>query len=117
MSRQKEGSLQGRIQKLIKSRGGYCFKNHGDMSTEPGRPDIVCCYQGLFIAIEAKIDENKPSAAQGIHCRSIWQAGGIAVIVWSIAEVEKLLWIIDQHPARIVLKTFIQNELDDGTRW
>ena len=71
MGKQKEGSLQERIQILLKKRGAYCFKNHGDMTTEPGRPDIICCYKGMFVAIEAKVDDNKPSKAQGIHCRKI----------------------------------------------
>lgn len=115
MGKQKEGSLQERIQKLITQRGGYCFKNHGDMTTEPGRPDIVCCYKGLFVAIEVKVDNNKPSPAQGIHCRKIWQAGGIAVIVWSVKEVERLLYLIDNH---ILSPLNMQiNRLDDGTRW
>ena len=123
MGKQKEGSLQERIQKLITKRGGYCFKNHGDMTTEPGRPDIICCYKGLFVAIEAKVDNNKPSSAQGIHCRKIWQAGGIAVIVWSIEEVEALLLALDEIAAGHIREGYIQKEitygagLDDGTRW
>lgn len=122
MSKQKEGSLQERIQKIITKRGGYCFKNHGDMTTEPGRPDIICCYKGLFVAIEAKVDDNKPSAQQGIHCRNIWKAGGIACIVWSTEEMEKLLTILDEIAYGNIDKCWAQNELqwaklDDGTRW
>ena len=115
MGKQKEGSLQERIQSLLKKRGAYCFKNHGDMTTEPGRPDIICCYKGLFVAIEVKVDNNTPSLAQGIHCRKIWKAGGIAVIVWSTDEVERLLWLIDNHTlSHINMQIYC---LDDGTRW
>ena len=126
MGKQKEGSLQERIQKLIIKRGGYCFKNHGDMTTEPGRPDIVCCYKGLFVAIEAKVDNNKPSAQQGIHCRNIWKAGGIACIVWSTEEVDKLLLNIEyvmqhrysmQNSILFIRDAMLQDNLDDGTRW
>ena len=126
MGKQKEGSLQERIQKLIVKRGGYCFKNHGDMTTEPGRPDIVCCYKGLFVAIEAKVDNNKPSAQQGIHCRNIWKAGGIACIVWSIEEVDKLLLNIEyvvqhrysmQNSILFIHDAMREDNLDDGTRW
>ena len=126
MGKQKEGSLQERIQKIITQRGGYCFKNHGDMTTEPGRPDIVCCYNGLFIAIEVKVDNNKPSAQQGIHCRNIWKAGGIAIITWDVSSVADLLGHIDYcleqhyplediiHECDCFMKKYY---IDDGTKW
>lgn len=131
MGKQKEGSLQERIQKFIKQRGGYCFKNHGDMATEPGRPDIVCCYKGLFVAIEAKVDNNKPSPSQGIHCRNIWKAGGIACIVWDVSEVDLLLNAIDMSISEKSIETRLKEiksnidfrsrldflHIDDGTRW
>ena len=123
MGKQVEGSLQERIQKIIVKRGGYCFKNHGDMTTEPGRPDIVCCYKGLFIAIEAKVDYNKPSKQQGIHCRKIWSSYGIACVVCNTVDIDKLLDLIDNNYNIICnLSTHINEDLrklliDDGTRW
>ena len=124
MGKQAEGSLQERIQKLIERNGGYCFKNHGDMTTEPGRPDIVCCYKGYFIAIEAKIDNNTPTRQQGIHCRNVWKAGGIAMIAWDTSEVMQILQFIDRwyniedgSVQKGVQAQMIFAGLDDGTRW
>jgi len=126
MSKQKEGSLQERIQKIITKRGGYCFKNHGDMTTEPGRPDIICCYKGLFVAIEAKVDNNAPSKAQGIHCRKIWKAEGIAIITWDVSSVEEVLDFIDNisptsydSDERLysIKRYLTKRHIDDGTRW
>lgn len=115
--KQKEGSLQERIQRLIEKKGGYVFKNHGDMTTEPGRPDIVACYKGYFLAIEAKVDGNTPSAAQGIHCRNIWKAGGIACVVWTINEAEYVLDYIDAYNADIYGNVKWPELVDDGKRW
>lgn len=126
MGKQAEGSLQERIQKLIERNGGYCFKNHGDMTTEPGRPDIVCCYKGYFIAIEAKIDNNTPTRQQGIHCRNVWRAGGIAMIAWDTADVVEVLRFVDRWSnelddngsiAKGVQAQMMFGGLDDGTRW
>lgn len=126
MGKQAEGSLQERIQKLIERNGGYCFKNHGDMTTEPGRPDIVCCYKGYFIAIEAKIDDNTPTRQQGIHCRNIWRAGGIAMIAWDTADVVEVLRFVDRWSTELddngsvakgVQAQMMFGGLDDGTRW
>lgn len=126
MGKQAEGSLQERIQKLIERNGGYCFKNHGDMTTEPGRPDIVCCYKGLFMAIEAKVDNNTPTRQQGIHCRNVWKASGVAMIAWDTMTVEVLLNFISKcteqnysisetlHTIREYMKI---DNIDDGTRW
>ena len=126
MGKQAEGSLQERIQKLIERNGGYCFKNHGDMTTEPGRPDIVCCYKGLFIAIEAKVDNNTPTRQQGIHCRNVWKAGGIAMIAWDTMTVEVLLNFISKcieqdynifETLKIIREYMKADNMDDGTRW
>lgn len=126
MGKQAEGSLQERIQELIEMNGGYCFKNHGDMTTEPGRPDIIVGYKGLFIAIEAKVDNNTPSKQQGIHCRNIWKAGNIAFITWDTLTVQRVLahinYCIEQHYNTNDIKhemiSFMQAyNIDDGTRW
>lgn len=126
MSKQKEGSLQERIQKLIISKGGYCQKNWGGMMTEPGVPDIFACYKGQFLAIEVKVDNNTPSRQQGIQCRNIWRAGGIAIAVWDIIEVNTILSQIDRWYEVVCedgtiqkgVETFITfNGIDDGRGW
>ena len=96
-----ETSLQERIQKLIRSKGGYVIKTWGNMTTEPGRPDLICCYKGLFVAFEVKVDDNKPSPQQGIHCRMIQKAHGINAIVKDTSTVVCVLQLID-----IALKQF-----------
>jgi len=95
MAVQQETYLQRAIQKLVKSRGGYIVKQHGSMISEPGIPDLLCCYKGFFIAIECKEEGNKPSAQQGIHCRAIQKAGGITVVTWDTKTINKLLDYID----------------------
>jgi Holliday junction resolvase len=117
-----ETSLQERIQKLIEKRGGYVNKNWGSMISEPGIADLTCCYKGLYLAIEVKVDKNTPSSAQGIHCRKVWKAGGIAVIVWTMEEVKIVLDILDEQATGLLRDGFLKEELknyniDDGTRW
>lgn len=95
MGTKKETLLQQRIQKLIESRGGYITKNWGSMVSEPGVADLTACYKGLYLAIEVKVDKNKPSPAQGVHARLVHRANGITAVVWSIEEVETILDTID----------------------
>ena len=115
MGKKKETSLQERIQKYIEGKGGYVIKTHGDMTTEPGIPDLLCCYKGQFIAIEVKVNNNKPSPQQGIHCRKIMKAGGITLIAWSLEEVKTIFRIIDSDWLKLSLKAidkFVNDMMD-----
>ena len=96
MAVKKETPLQERIQALIRRKGGYVIKQHGDMISEPGIPDLLACYRGIFLGIEVKVDNNTPSPQQGIHCRNIWKADGIAAVVWDVNTVESILSYIDR---------------------
>lgn len=96
MAIKKETPLQERIQKYIRQKGGYVIKTHGDMISEPGIPDLICCYKGIFIGLEVKIGKNVPSQHQYIHCRNIVKSGGIAVIVWDIDDVKAILSFVDR---------------------
>lgn len=121
-----ETSLQERIQKFIVKSGGYVIKQHGDMISEPGVPDLLVCYRGIFIGLEVKVDNNVPSKRQGIHCRKIWNAGGIAAIVRSVDEVYNLLLIINRwieaerttpEVIRGVEARMILMNIDTGRSW
>lgn len=120
-----ETSLQKRIQNLIIKRGGYVNKNWGNMTSKPGIGDLTCCYKGYYLSLEVKEDDGKPSLAQGIHCRKVWHAGGMAYIVWSVEEVEIILDIIDRLNVErinmgLMVNSFLKvdsNYVDDGTRW
>ena len=88
MGQQPESGFQRSIQREIEKRGGYCVKQHGSMITAVGIPDLLVCYKGMFIALEAKVDNNKPSKAQGVNLRNILKAGGFTAVVWNIKEVK-----------------------------
>ena len=126
MGKQKEGSLQERIQKLIERRGGYCKKNWGNMTSEPGVADITACYKGLYLAIEVKEGNNTPSPQQGIHARNVWKAGGVCIVVWDVKTVETVLGFIDRWYTYLedygTVAKGVETQIkllgiDDGTRW
>lgn len=111
MSKQKEGSFQERVQRYIEQRGGYCKKNWGNMTSKPGVGDITVCYKGIYIVLECKVDNNKPSRYQGIHCRLVRKAGGLTAIVWHLYEVELIFNIIDELIDDSIIT--LVNELND----
>ena len=58
-----------------------------------GVPDFLCCYEGRFVAIEAKAGKGKTTALQDAHIDRIRKAGGGALVVNenNIADLEDLL--------------------------
>lgn len=130
MSRQAEGSLQARLQTLIKQRGGYIpNKSHGSMITAKGISDLRFTYKGLAVHWEVKLPEeaHNVSEAQGIHCRLAKKAGGITAIITSLDQGRYILDLIDEYAATIIsfhdyIKFLASNnikikEWDDGTSY
>lgn len=87
-----EASIQRRCQAVIKRYGGYVFKNNGNIFTETGRPDLVGCLCGKFIAVELKRvgHLNEVSEAQKIVGKKIKDAGGIWIATDDPLIVEAL---------------------------
>lgn len=122
MAVMKETLLQRRIQKLIRSKGGYVHKNWGNMTSEPGIADLTVCYKGMYIALEIKDRNNIPSPQQAIHCRLVRSAGGITAVLWSVEEAEKLFDLLDEYSAGEIREGYLDKEfkrlnIKDGTEW
>lgn len=91
-----ESQLTSQIKNYLKMKGAYCEKIFGGGFQSSGIPDILCCYKGLFIAIEVKSPTGKGRASdiQKLKVKTIRQCGGIAFITDNIEEVERLFnWI------------------------
>lgn len=125
-SKQEEGRLQERIQKLIKKRGGYIpNKSHGSMITVKGIADLRFTYKGLSLNWEVKTPEDRTnvSEAQGIHCRQTKKALGITAVIYDLTTAEHILNLIDLYAAETKsfydwLKTKnIKEDWDDGTKY
>ena len=56
-----------------------------------GCPDILCCYNGLFLAFEVKVKPNKPTPKQKAFINVINLANGKAFIVYSLFDVMSIM--------------------------
>jgi hypothetical protein len=93
MSRQPEGKLVESIKAYLRGRGAFVFKVHAgeDSFQEVGLPDLIVCWRGHFLGLEVKLPGQKPSPRQRHILRQISEAQGIAAVVHSVEEVEKIL--------------------------
>lgn len=76
-----EKKVKDKCVKLLKAYDVYYFfpATHG--YGRSGVPDIICCINGRFLAIECKAGDNKPTALQEKEMADIRKAGGLAVVI------------------------------------
>lgn len=76
-----EGKVKDKVAKILKQYGVYYFFPVTGGFGMSGIPDIICCHNGRFIAIECKAGKNKTTALQDAHLARIRAAGGVAVVI------------------------------------
>ena len=88
-----EGRVKDKVTKLLKSHNVYYFFPVTGGYGMSGIPDIVCCHNGRFVAIECKAGKNKTTALQDRQLEMIRQSGGIALVIneENIHEVENII--------------------------
>jgi hypothetical protein len=76
-----EADVKKRVKQILKELGAWYFMPVPTGYGVQGIPDFICCYRGLFIAIETKYGGNKPSKWQAIRLREISEHGGYSVVI------------------------------------
>lgn len=94
----KEKDIVNAIKKALNERGAWVVKTHGSPHLA-GLPDILCCYQGRFVAIEVKRPETRHTvtARQAAFLEAIAAAGGVVGVATSVEEALILLSEVEHH--------------------
>lgn len=94
-----ERDLVAAIKKYLISLGGDIFfwKEHGGPYGTSGIPDIICCYKGRFLGLEAKLPGGKLTELQKRTLDKINVAGGIAHRVESVDDVKAIIAQADRE--------------------
>lgn len=77
-----EKNFESRVRKFLNDEGCYEVKFFANSFTKSGIPDILCCCNGYFIAIEVKAPNGKPSELQKWNINKINDEGGYGVILY-----------------------------------
>lgn len=91
-----EKKVKDAVRKMLAEFGIYHFMPPANGFGRAGIPDIICCYNGRFIAIECKAGKGKTTALQDKELAAIRTAGGMTVIVNELNLEElriKLQWM------------------------
>ena len=76
-----QAKVKASVVKLLKQYEVYYFfpATHG--FGRSGVPDIICCFNSVFLAIECKAGDNKPTALQEREMKRIRIAGGDTFVI------------------------------------
>ena len=69
----------------------FFWKEHGGQYGTAGIPDIIVCFKGRFVGLEAKVGKNLPTKLQAATIDKIRQAGGTASVVRSVDDVRQII--------------------------
>ena len=88
-----EARVKKKVVAILKEAGAYYFYPVTGGYGRSGVPDIIACYKGMFIGIECKAGNNKPTPLQNKNLKDIVDAGGVAKVINenNIHEVKEFL--------------------------
>lgn len=90
-----EKQLQDKAIRFLRERGIYYLNLYGDGMSGKGKPDIIACINGQFVAFELKVGENDLQDDQKIHRLRIRRSNGLHFSPYTLDEfkdiVERLL--------------------------
>lgn len=90
----REKNLQDKCIAYLKKNNIYYLNLYGDGFSGKGKPDIVTCINGKFVAFELKVKANNMQDAQKIHKLRIERSKGLHFIPYTLNEfisiIEKL---------------------------
>lgn len=93
-----ETRLRKKIVKALQEKypEAWIKKIHGNKFQNIGMPDLVCCFEGKFVAIEIKNPgkERTTTPAQLLEIMKIRKSKGVAGVVTTIEEALELLGAI-----------------------
>ena len=84
-----ESKIQSKILKTLKELGIYAYKNI--TTNRKGIPDIICCIDGKFVALEVKQAKGKTTDLQDYNIKMIRESGGVAEVVRSVADALEVI--------------------------
>lgn len=94
---QGESAFKRQIKDMLNERGAFWSSVQGGPGSKPGDPDIVACYKGRYIAIEAKMPGGRQRYEQKDRQREIEAAGGTYLLAYDLETISNELDKIDEE--------------------
>lgn len=82
----REKKLQDKCIAYLKSKDIYHLNLYGDGFSGKGKPDLLACIRGKFVAFELKVGSNGMQDDQKIHKLRIERSGGLHYSPYTLEE-------------------------------
>lgn len=76
-----EKLFENKIKKFLDENNCWYVKFFANAYTKKGIPDLLCCVNGFFLAIEVKAENGKATDLQKLNIDKIRSCGGKAIIL------------------------------------
>lgn len=86
-----EKKLQDKAIEYLKGRGVYHLNLYGDGMSGKGKPDIIACIRGRFVAFELKVGANDMQDDQIIHKIRIERSKGLHFSPYTLVEFVEIV--------------------------
>ena len=86
-----EKKLQDKAIDHLKDLGIYYLNLYGDGMSGKGKPDIIACINGRFVAFELKVGENDLQDDQKIHRLRIRRSNGLHFSPYTLDEFKNIV--------------------------
>lgn len=96
MAQTPEAAVKAAVKRILNAHEVYHFPPATGGYGRSGVPDIICCVNGKFLAIECKAGKGTTTVLQDRELQAIKEAGGIAMVINednldALAQVLKVL--------------------------
>ena len=81
-----ESKVKAAVKKQLEAAGAYHFSPSANGYGHAGIPDIICCINGRFLAIECKAGKGRTTALQARELQRIVDAGGVSLVIYDKPE-------------------------------
>ena len=110
-----ETKITREILKYLRGRGIWFFKVAGGPMQQRGVPDLICCVNGAFVALEVKRPElGRLTDLQALTIERIREAGGVAEVVTSVEEAAAVLDALVEVVPVVHARWILRPELPPG---
>lgn len=86
-----EKKLQDKAIKYLDQKGIYYLNLFGDGWSGKGKPDLLVCIKGRFVAFELKVGKNDMQDDQRVHKIRIERSGGLHYSPYTLEEFIKIV--------------------------